>query len=85
MKHAVKILGMGCAKCADLTKATEAALGALGLPYELEKVTDFLRFADFGVMMTPALVLDGQVLVAGKVPAHKDLVQLIAAKTATKA
>jgi len=76
-KHTIQILGTGCAKCIQLTTATKAAADKLGLTYELEKVTDFLKFADFGVMVTPALVLDGKVLVAGKVPAPADLERLL--------
>jgi len=75
--HKLQILGTGCAKCAKLTKAATAAADELGIPYELEKVTDFLKFADFGVMVTPALVVDGKVLVAGKVPAHDELLALL--------
>ena len=62
----IKILGTGCAKCNKMTENTEAAAKDLGLDYELEKVTDMMRFADFGVMITPAMVVDGEVKVAGK-------------------
>ncbi len=75
--HKIKILGTGCAKCAQLTKATQTAADQLGLQYELEKVTDFLRFADFGVMVTPALVVDGKVLVSGRVPNQAELERLL--------
>jgi small redox-active disulfide protein 2 len=75
--HKFQILGTGCTKCVNLTAATTAAADELGIPYELEKVTDFLKFADFGVMITPALVVDGKVLVAGKVPKHAELVALL--------
>ena len=75
--HKIQILGTGCTKCLNLTKATTAAADELGIPYELEKVTDFLKFADFGVMITPALVVDGKVLVTGKVPKHDELLQLL--------
>lgn len=75
--HKIQILGTGCAKCVSLTKAAVAAADELGIEYELEKVTDFLKFADFGVMVTPALVLDGKVVAAGKVPKHAELVELM--------
>jgi small redox-active disulfide protein 2 len=75
--HKIQILGTGCAKCDNLTKATTAAADELGIPYEIEKVTDFLKFVDFGVMVTPALVVDGNVLVAGKVPNHEQLLELL--------
>lgn len=73
----IHILGTGCAKCDQLTAATRAAADKLGLDYELEKVTDFLRFADFGVMITPALVVDGKLKVAGKVPSDAELEKML--------
>jgi len=73
----LQILGTGCAKCDQLAAATRQAADAAGIEYELEKVTDFLRFADFGVMITPALVVDGQVKVSGKVPSVEDLQKLL--------
>jgi small redox-active disulfide protein 2 len=73
----IHILGTGCAKCNQLSAATQAAADRLGLDYELEKVTDFLRFADFGVMITPALVVNGKLKVAGKVPSDADLEKML--------
>jgi len=64
----IQILGSGCAKCRALTAVAEQAAKDLGLEYEIEKVTDVARFADFGVMFTPALVVDGAVKMSGKVP-----------------
>ena len=64
----LQILGTGCAKCNALTEVTKQAADELGLAYELEKITDMMRFADFGVMITPALVVDGIVKATGKVP-----------------
>jgi len=64
----IQILGPGCPKCTKLAENAEAAAKALGIDYQLEKVTDITRIMDFGVMMTPALVVDGQVKVVGKVP-----------------
>lgn len=69
----LQILGTGCAKCNNLAAATLAAAERLGLDYEMEKVTDFMRFADFGVMITPALVVNGKLKVAGKVPTDQEL------------
>ncbi|MCA8944400.1 MAG: TM0996/MTH895 family glutaredoxin-like protein [Planctomycetes bacterium] len=77
--HKIQILGTGCAKCDSLTKATVAVADELGMQYELEKVTDLMRFVDFGVMVTPALVVDGKVVVAGKVPSHEQLREMLAA------
>lgn len=69
----LQVLGTGCAKCNALTQATEKAAQALGLQYELEKVTDLQRIMGFSVMMTPALVVDGKVKVAGKVPSVEEI------------
>lgn len=73
----LQILGMGCAKCNTLTAATQAAADRLGIDYELEKITDFMRYADFGVMITPALVVDGKLKVAGRVPSDKELEEML--------
>ena len=73
----IQILGTGCAKCNALMLATEKAAQALGLSYELEKVTDLRQIMAFGVMTTPALVVDGQVKVSGKVPSVDELKTLL--------
>ena len=64
----IQILGAGCPKCKQLASNAEAAAKALGIEYTIEKVTDITEIMEFGVMVTPALVVDGQVKVAGKVP-----------------
>ena len=64
----LQILGTGCPKCEKLAENAEAAAKALGLTYELVKVTDINEILKFGVMMTPALVVDGMVKAVGKVP-----------------
>jgi small redox-active disulfide protein 2 len=74
----IQILGTGCAKCTNLAAATEQAATSLGIEYELEKVTELNKIISFGVMMTPALVVDGKVKVAGRVPSVDDLKKLIA-------
>jgi small redox-active disulfide protein 2 len=73
----LQILGTGCAKCNALTQATEQAAQSLGLPYELEKVTDLNQIMSLGVMMTPALVVNGKVKVSGKVPNVNELKSLL--------
>lgn len=73
----IQILGSGCAKCRQLTAITEQAAQDLGLQYELEKVTDITRYADFGVMFTPALVVDGVVKLSGKVPSFDEAKKLL--------
>jgi len=73
----LQILGTGCAKCNALTQATEQAAQTLGVPYELEKVTDLKQIMAFGVMLTPALVVDGKVKLAGKVPSADEIKKLL--------
>jgi small redox-active disulfide protein 2 len=63
----LQILGTGCPKCKRLAENTEQAAKALGLEYELVKITDLNAIMEFGVMMTPALAVDGVVKVVGKV------------------
>ncbi len=63
----VKVLGSGCKKCNDLEAATKEALTELGMDNSIEHVTDFAQIATYGVMSTPALVVDGKVLSFGKV------------------
>ena len=63
----IQILGTGCPKCKKLAENAEAAARELGIEYELVKVTDINEIVNFGVMMTPALAVDGEVKSAGKV------------------
>ena len=74
----IQILGTGCAKCNHLADCAKQAADELGLEYRLEKVTDMLRFADFGVMITPAMAVDGAVKVAGRVPGIEEMKKLLA-------
>ena len=64
----IYVLGTGCPKCKKLAENAEAAAKALGIEYTIEKVTDINEIMAFGVMMTPALAVDGEVKVVGKVP-----------------
>jgi small redox-active disulfide protein 2 len=78
MMKKVQVLGTGCPKCKKLAENAEAAAKALGIEYSLEKVSDINEIMKFGVMMTPALAVDGVVKVVGKVPdaeAIKDLLK----------
>lgn len=63
----IKILGSGCAKCNALEEATRTALAELGMETSIDHVTDFAQIAAYGVMTTPALVVDGKVVSYGKV------------------
>jgi len=63
----LQVLGTGCLKCKKLAENAEAAAKAAGIEYQMEKVTDLEEIMKFGVMVTPALVVDGVVKVVGKV------------------
>lgn len=78
MEKLLQILGTGCPKCKKLAENTEAAAKALGITYHLEKVTDIRKIMAFGVMITPALAVDGVVKVVGKVPSPDDIKKLLA-------
>jgi len=73
----IQILGTGCPKCKKLAESTEAAAKELGLEYELEKVTDITAIMGFGVMMTPALAVNGEVKVTGRVPSVAELKKML--------
>ncbi len=73
----IQILGTGCAKCNKLLDLSENAAKELGLEYEIEKVSDLNKIMEFGVMITPALVVDNDVKVAGKVPSLDEIKKLI--------
>lgn len=74
----LQILGPGCPKCKKLAENTETAAKDLGIEYTLEKVTDINDIMKFGVMMTPALAVDGQVKVVGKVASSDEIKQMLA-------
>jgi small redox-active disulfide protein 2 len=65
MKH-IEILGSGCAKCQQLAENADIAARALGIEYQIEKVTDINRIADYGIMLTPGLAVDGKVKSFGR-------------------
>ena len=73
----IKILGSGCAKCEKLYVLADQAAGQLGIAYEMEKITDMDQFVEYGVMLTPALIVDGEVKAVGTVPSMDKLKQLI--------
>ena len=73
----VKVLGSGCAKCNALEAATKAALEQLGMDTTIEHVTDFAKIAAYGVMSTPALVVDSKVVSYGKVLKTEEVVAIL--------
>jgi small redox-active disulfide protein 2 len=79
----LEILGAGCANCQKLYKLTEEAVAELGLSgVELSKVEDFPAIMAYGVMTTPALAVDGKVVLSGRVPARAELVSVLTSAAA---
>jgi small redox-active disulfide protein 2 len=73
----VKVLGSGCANCRRLTENVQIALQQAGLTAEVEKVEDYATIAGYGVMATPALVVDEVVLLSGRVPSPSQIEALL--------
>jgi small redox-active disulfide protein 2 len=73
----IKILGSGCKNCITLEKNTKTALQELGLDTQIEKVTDFDKIMQYGVMTTPAIVIDEKVVSFGKVLKPKEITEII--------
>ena len=75
----IEILGTGCAKCGQLAENAEAAARELGVEFELRKVTSLSESASYGVMVTPALAIDGEVKVAGKLATPDQIKDILSA------
>jgi small redox-active disulfide protein 2 len=73
----IKILGPGCTNCKNLERATREALDQLGMNATVEKVEDYAAIVGYGVMSTPGLVVDDQVVVSGRVPKAAEIKQLL--------
>lgn len=73
----IKVLGSGCANCKRLESETRAALDAVGIPYEMTKVTEYADIMAYGVMSTPALVINEKVVSSGRIPARSKIVELV--------
>lgn len=76
-EQGIKILGSGCTKCRELEKAAKTAISELQLDYEIDHVTDFAEIASYGVMSTPALVVNGKVVSYGKVLSVEEVKTLL--------
>ena len=74
----IQILGTGCPKCEKLKHNAEEAVKLAGTEAQVEKITDIGQITSFGVMMTPALAIDGEVKVVGKVPSPEEIQKLLA-------
>jgi len=75
----IKVLGSGCAKCKTLEEATKQAVEELGIEATISKVEEFIKIMEFGVMTTPALVVDGKVIVKGRAPKKEEIKELLSA------
>jgi len=73
----IKVLGTGCAKCKALEKATKEAIEKTGIDATITKVEDIVEIMQFGVMTTPALVVDGEIAIKGKVPTVDEISKLL--------
>lgn len=73
----IKVLGPGCPKCKSLEKATIEAVAQAGVDATVSKVEDIVEIMNYGVMSTPALVVDGKVLVKGRVPSVDEITKLL--------
>lgn len=76
----IKVLGPGCANCLNLEKNTREALASLGMDAAVEKVTDYAAIAGYGVMKTPGLVVDEELVLAGKVAKPDEIARLLSAR-----
>lgn len=75
----VKVLGPGCKRCVATADLVRAEAERLGIPVQLEKVTDYAEIARYGIAATPGLVIDGEVVHAGGLPRAEDLARWLAA------
>ena len=82
MDMRIKVLGPGCTNCVNLERVTREAVADLGLEATIEKVTDYPTIVGYGVMSTPALVVDEQLVLSGRVPTATTVRELLAAHTA---
>lgn len=73
----VKVLGPGCPKCKTLMKATSEVVQELGLEVEVQKVEDIMEIMSYGAMHTPGLVIDGKLVVSGRVPSASEIKELL--------
>lgn len=76
----IQVLGTGCAKCKSLEKAVREVVAQNGIDAEVTKVEDIMEIMKFNVMTTPALVVDGKVVVKGRVPSNDELKQILTNK-----
>jgi small redox-active disulfide protein 2 len=76
----IKVLGTGCPKCKTLEKATREVVEKIGLQANITKEEDIMKIMQYGIMHTPALVVDEKVMFHGRVPSNKELTELLSSK-----
>lgn len=79
----IQILGTGCPKCKALEKLTRDAVEKNGISAEISKVEDIVEIMKFNVLTTPALVIDGKVVLKGRVPSEKEITEILTKKIFT--
>lgn len=77
MPISIKVLGTGCPKCNSLEKLTRKVINDNGFDAKIEKVEDIMEIMNYGIMRTPALVVDGDVKISGRLPSEKELKELL--------
>jgi small redox-active disulfide protein 2 len=77
MSKIIKILGTGCPKCQSMTGVVQDVVSANNIDASIEKVEDILKIMEFNVMSTPALVIDGQVTIKGRIPSQAEVLALL--------
>ena len=73
----IKVLGTGCAKCKTAEKVANEAVREMGIEAQVEKVEDIYKIMQYGVMRTPAIVINEKVIMSGKVPSKKEFIELL--------
>jgi small redox-active disulfide protein 2 len=73
----IKVLGPGCVKCEKLARNVRVAIDELGIECEFEKITDINKIINYGILSTPALVVDGEIRMTGKVPNVEEIKKII--------
>ena len=76
----IEILGTGCPKCKKLSELTQEVVQELGISADITKVTNINAIIDYGVMVTPALIIDGDVKISGKIPSKKEITEWVEEK-----
>ena len=76
----IEILGTGCPKCKKLNELTQTVVQELNISAEIKKVTDINKIIDYGVMITPALVIDGEIKAVGKIPSKHEITEWVKEK-----